>query len=100
MRSSSTDTQVTSSPRAARTTRSLYSLLACAGALLAACSEASLDYPDLDSSVDELVVANVSFRTVIGQRYIGAQNNGGGLIVATATQAQAWEKFGIDDING
>ncbi|WP_224373035.1 glycosyl hydrolase family 18 protein [Hyalangium versicolor] len=42
----------------------------------------------------------MSFKTVLGSRFIGAQNNGGGAVIATATVAQAWEQFTIDDING
>ncbi|SEK79241.1 Chitinase, GH18 family [Stigmatella aurantiaca] len=48
----------------------------------------------------QAVIAGVSFKTVLGGRYVGAQNNGGGAVTATATAAQAWEKFTLDDING
>ena len=33
-------------------------------------------------------------------RYVGAQNNGGGSVTATATSAQAWEKLTLEDSNG
>lgn len=42
----------------------------------------------------------VNFRTVLVSRFIGAQNNGGGAINATATVAQAWETFSLIDLNG
>ncbi|ADO75397.1 glycosyl hydrolase family 18 protein [Stigmatella aurantiaca] len=47
-----------------------------------------------------LLIPGVSFKTVTGGRYVGAQNNGGGAVIATATTVQAWEKFTLDDING
>ncbi|ATB42947.1 hypothetical protein CYFUS_008426 [Cystobacter fuscus] len=47
-----------------------------------------------------LLISGVSFKTVLGNRYVGARNNGGSDVIATATAAQAWEKFTIDDING
>ncbi|WP_257448676.1 glycosyl hydrolase family 18 protein [Archangium lipolyticum] len=56
------------------------------------------DATEVSSSA--LLIPGVSFKTVLGNRYVGAQNNGGGAVIATATAAQAWEKFTIDDING
>jgi len=47
-----------------------------------------------------LEIPGVTFRTVLQGRYIGAQGNGGGAVNATATVAQAWEMFTLDDING
>jgi hypothetical protein len=47
-----------------------------------------------------LSFAGVSFQTVLGGQFVGAQNNGGGAVIATATVAQAWEKFTLIDING
>ncbi|REG26000.1 GH18 family chitinase [Archangium gephyra] len=47
-----------------------------------------------------LLTSGVSFKTVRAGRFVGAQNNGGGAVIATATVAQAWEKFTLDDING
>lgn len=56
---------------------------------------------DLTQTVQApLVTSGVSFKTVLGSRYVGAQNNGGGAVIATATVAQAWETFSLDDING
>jgi hypothetical protein len=77
------------------------SRLACMLVLLVSgCGEANGFYPGLDGSADELVVSGVTFKTVLGQRFVGAQNNGGGAVIATATAAQAWETFAIDDVNG
>ncbi len=46
------------------------------------------------------LLSGVSFKTVLGGRFLGAQNNGGGAVNATATTVQAWEQFALDDING
>lgn len=46
------------------------------------------------------LVSNVTFRTQLNNRYVGAQNNGGGAVIATATVAQAWENFALIDKNG
>lgn len=51
-------------------------------------------------AVDGLFMNGVRFETVLGGRFVGAQNNGGGAVNATATVAQAWETFDVDDING
>ncbi len=53
-----------------------------------------------EAAASPLVFSGVSFKTVLGGRFLGAQNNGGGAVNATATTAQAWEQFAIDDING
>ena len=45
-------------------------------------------------------VSNVSFRTTVQGTFVGAQNNGGGAVVATATAAQGWETFSLIDSNG
>ena len=45
-------------------------------------------------------VSNVTFKTQLQGRFVGAQNNGGGQVNATATIAQAWEKFTLIDKNG
>jgi hypothetical protein len=47
-----------------------------------------------------LVVSGVTLRTNLGSKYVGAQNNGGGAVIATATTAQGWETFQFDDLNG
>src|SRR4051794_22754079 len=78
---------------------SVRAALLVAGSLCAAaCSDTNLD--GHGSSVEAIVSSGVSFRTVLGQRYVGATNNGGSTVVATATVAQAWEQFAIDDVNG
>ncbi len=77
----------------------------CAGLLLTnACAPAGGLPEDTaqetTASAQALVLGGVSFKTVLGGRYVGAQNNGGGAVTATATSVQAWEKFSLDDING
>jgi len=68
--------------------------------LAASCAEPDESSPASgDATGESLVAGGVSFRTVLGQRYLGAQNNGGGAVIATATTAQAWETFSLDDIN-
>jgi hypothetical protein len=55
---------------------------------------------DLGSAGDALTLPGVSFQTVLGGQYLGAQNNGGGAITAVASSARAWETFSLVDING
>ena len=45
-------------------------------------------------------VSGVTFKTQMTGNFIGAQNNGGGAVIATATVAQAWETFTLIDQNG
>src|SRR5579859_5930263 len=45
-------------------------------------------------------VSNVHFRTTLLNRFVGAQNDGGGAVIAQATVAQAWETFTLVDVNG
>ncbi|WNG27126.1 hypothetical protein F0U62_26275 [Cystobacter fuscus] len=83
----------------------LFLRAACSALVLTgACSpvNSSSDGQDdfMESASSPLLISGVSFKTVLGNRYVGAQNNGGGAVIATATSAQAWEKFTIDDING
>ncbi|HTA92373.1 MAG TPA: glycosyl hydrolase family 28-related protein, partial [Polyangiaceae bacterium] len=42
----------------------------------------------------------VSFKTQLTGNFVGAQNDGGGAVIATATVAQAWETFSLIDSNG
>lgn len=46
-----------------------------------------------------VTVTGVSFRA-LGNQYLGATNNGGSTVVATATSAQGWETFSLVDVNG
>jgi|GEM_PF-1836496 len=78
---------------------------ACAALFLTSACTPESGSPDKQDDATEatsgaLLTSGVSFKTVPGSRYLGAQNNGGGAVIATATSAQAWEKFSIDDING
>jgi hypothetical protein len=52
------------------------------------------------SSPEPTFVSEVTLRTVLRDRYVGAQNGGGGAVSATATSAQGWQLFTIQDING
>jgi predicted chitinase len=45
-------------------------------------------------------VTGVSFRTQLTGNFVGATNNGGSTVIATATSAQAWETFSLEDVNG
>ena len=47
-----------------------------------------------------LTLPGVTLQTVLVPRFVGATNNGGSTVVATATVAQAWETFALVDING
>jgi hypothetical protein len=55
---------------------------------------------DLERTTQTLAINGVTFQTVLGRRFVGAENDGGGAVNAVATVAQAWEKFSIEDING
>ena len=78
---------------------------AAVGALvLGLCSGCSSEPPAAaeseSASSQSLTLPGVSFQTVLGGRYLGAQNDGGGAVNATASVAQAWERFSLIDING
>jgi len=45
-------------------------------------------------------INGVSFRTRLKGTFLGAQDNGGAAVIATATVAQAWETFTLIDVNG
>ncbi|APR88556.1 Chitinase [Minicystis rosea] len=64
------------------------------------CSASDPEVEQQEEVIEPLSIPGVSFQTVLQPRYVGAQNNGGGAVIATATLAQAWEKFSIEDING
>lgn len=49
---------------------------------------------------ESLLVPGVTFKTVLVPRFLGAQNNGGGALIATAAAAQGWETFSLEDVNG
>jgi hypothetical protein len=60
--------------------------------------------PEGDASVGSEAltsrVSGVTFKTQLGENFVGAQNGGGGNVVATATVAQGWETFTLLDQNG
>jgi chitinase len=69
-------------------------------ALLSACA-GGIEEHEENGEVDQgLAIPGVHLRTALGGRYVGARNNGGGEVIATATAAQAWETFTLDDLNG
>ena len=49
---------------------------------------------------ESLIFGGVSLQTVVVPRYLSAANNGGGAVTATATSAQGWEAFLLEDLNG
>jgi hypothetical protein len=55
---------------------------------------------DESGASQSLTLAGVTFQTVLQARFVGAVNNGGGAVNATATIAQGWETFSLEDING
>src|SRR6266699_1407271 len=69
--------------------------LAIAGCTLPAASD-----HDLEGASQTLAIAGVNFQTTLQNRFVGAQNNGGGAVIATATTARSWETFSLEDING
>lgn len=77
---------------------------ACSVALVAALSGcgAANDFPSDESQTVEqsLTISGVTLQTVLVPRFVGAANNGGGAVNATATTAQGWEKFSFEDVNG
>jgi hypothetical protein len=66
---------------------------------LAACGARDIS-PEGSFGSGALSLGGVSFQTVLGGQFIGAQNNGGGAIDATASTVQAWEMFSLIDVNG
>ena len=76
--------------------------LALIAALLA--TPAACGVPDLagdsQGASASLAPAGVHFQTVVQGRFVGAVNNGGGAVTATATVAQTWETFALEDSNG
>ncbi len=77
-------------------------LLCALGLGTAACALAPAEGEDelYAESSEELVLGGVTLKTVLAGRFVGAQNNGGGNVIASATAAQAWETFSLDDTNG
>jgi hypothetical protein len=63
------------------------------------CGSAPREEP-LGSTNAALTLPGVTFQTVLGGQYLGAQNNGGGAVTATASAAHAWETFSLVDLNG
>src|SRR5690348_5296631 len=66
-------------------------------------SDGSVDVDEGVSTLDDALstqVSGVTFKTQLQGRFVGAQNNGGGQVNATATVAQAWENFTLIDKNG
>lgn len=75
-------------------------LLLGAGALGACGPATPAENESVGSGNEALVLSGITLQTVLVPRYVGAQNNGGGAVIATATVAQAWETFSVEDING
>jgi beta-glucanase (GH16 family) len=86
-------------PRARIRARSAIAALAIS--LSAACTDDAT--PDGEEQLSGPVVlateSTVTLRTRLQNRYIAAQNNGGGAVTAVATVPQAWETFTLVDEN-
>src|SRR5437762_8572389 len=67
--------------------------------LVAGCALPGAPRHDLEGTAQTLAVAEVTFHTVLQNRFVSAENNGKKTVNATATVAQAWEKFSLEDIN-
>src|SRR5450432_479293 len=72
-------------------------LAACA---LIGCGSAPVGEGAQSESEQGLTLPGITLQTVLVPRFVGAANNGGGAVNATATVAQAWETFAFQDING
>src|SRR5260221_8898639 len=54
----------------------------------------------VEGATERLRLTGITLQTVLVPRYVGALNNGGGAVSATAAVAQAWESFALVDSNG
>ena len=69
--------------------------------LLGGCGAADgTQIDDTQVATQDLTLTGVTLQTVLVPRYLGAANNGGGAVNATATVAQGWETFSLEDVNG
>ena len=76
-------------------------LLITAISLLGGCGAADgTQIDDTQVATQDLTLTGVTLQTVLVPRYLGAANNGGGAVNATATVAQGWETFSLEDVNG
>ncbi|HXI57330.1 MAG TPA: glycoside hydrolase family 16 protein [Polyangia bacterium] len=64
-----------------------------------ACNQADLPGDGTGTSA-ALTQTAITLQTLLVPRFVGAANNGGGAVTATAIDAQAWETFALVDING
>ncbi|MFT3776438.1 MAG: glycoside hydrolase family 16 protein [Minicystis sp.] len=80
----------------------LASVLVLVGAPSCASRDIEDGSDDVSTVEDALAtqVSGVTFETQLKSRFVGAQDNGGGAVIATATVAQAWETFTLIDKNG
>lgn len=69
------------------------------GSIVGACSSSDLA-GDTQGASGFLALPGITLRTEQQGRFVGAVNNGGGDVISTATVAQAWETFTLEDING
>lgn len=87
-----------SSPFRTHAPRALFALL-----FVAACSAPAGEDDNVSLVASDAVmsqIGNVTFKTVGKGTFLGAQNNGGSTVNATATTARTWETFTILDANG
>ena len=69
-------------------------------AAAAGCSAAPTEADSLGSEALTSRIPGVTFQTQLHGNFVGAQNDGGGNVIATATVAQGWETFTLFDQNG
>jgi len=68
--------------------------------LAAGCSAGTANERATEQTTQSLTLSGITLQTVLLPRFVGATNDGGGAVVATASAAQAWETFSIEDLNG
>src|SRR5260221_72617 len=78
----------------------LVALALFAAPFLGACSAPGAAPEPVSAGTAALSLPGVTLQTVLVPRFVGALNNGGGAINATATVAQGWETFSLIDVNG
>jgi hypothetical protein len=71
-------------------------IVSAAGCSAAASSGAA----EISASALGTSVTGVTFETQLLGNYLGAENDGGGTVIATATVAKGWETFTLHDQNG
>ena len=74
--------------------------LICAPLALGGCIDRSATGAGARGAIEIATLPGVTFQTVLGGMHVGAENNGGGAVNATASTAQTSQTFTLLDING